>query len=244
MFLKQTLLFLVLCSCTACFQIQSGKPFKRIAPGAWRAVFLVGASGENLEQQKAAIDVWVEGSDEGQAAIKMYFKNGDQQFAADSLRFLNDTIWVFFKNQDSYLKGIYEIGLMKGELYRLSDNSPLGLAFDAQHGQFQRFPDLRIKPDFELSGSWDFSLAQANDSTEQKGLLVLQHKGNKAQGQWIFQEDTLSLAGTVQGPQILLSGFDGRHAVFIKAKVQGEKEIRSAAVYWDGYSFGAEASKR
>lgn len=244
MFLKQILLFGVLCSCTACFQIQSGKPFKRIAPGSWRAVFVVGASDEKLEPQKAVIDVLVEGSDQGQAAIKIHFQNGDERFSADSLRFLNDTVWVFFKGKDTYLKALYEIGLMKGELYRLSDNSPLGLAFDAQHGQFQRFPDLRIKPEFSFSGTWDVDLAQANDSTGQKGQLLLKHEGNKAQGKWIFQDDSLAVAGTVQGAQLLLSGFDGRHAVFIKAKAQGEKEIRSAGVYWDGYSFGAEASKR
>jgi hypothetical protein len=208
-----------------CFGIQTGKPFEHIAPGDWRGTFVVDAAGK--ERIPAMFHVH---SDTKGKPQKIEFRDGEHKIASDSLRFVGDTVWIYFHSPKTHLRLIYEVNIMEGFLYDETEKQ-YPVKFQSQSGAFPRFPDVRRPPIADISGSWKALVASANDSSTFETTLQFSAKGNDislllplADKDSSLTASTraggaFALAGAIQENKIHASGFDGRHVCYFSAEV-------------------------
>ncbi|MCP4438035.1 MAG: hypothetical protein GY810_03750 [Aureispira sp.] len=193
-----------------CLGIEKGKPFEHVAPGNWRGVFIV-------EGEKIPITFNINSSEEGQPQNFVFF-NGEHQLQSDSLRFWGDTVYVYFDDAQSHLRLIYEVNLMEGHWFDKTEKS-YPISFQAQNAQTHRFPNIRMTPVDNITGTWAVKAIVSQDSTLETQLRIATEK-NKATGSLVIDNNTsIPLEGTIQGDKIYLSGFDGRHICLFNATI-------------------------
>lgn len=203
-----------------CWGIQTGKPLNNIAPGEWRGVFMLD------EQHKDRVPlVFQVLTNDSNKTVGLAFKNGSQVIQSDSLRFWGDTLFVYFRQQQTYMKLIYEVNLMEGWLYT-SNEAEYPLEFQAQSGRFPRFPDVRRTPIHDINGQWSVLMEGAADSL-QTVVLDINTKGNYAEANLKMNDgQSFVLEGSIQGDQIYMSGFDGKNVLMLSALATNPKSLQ------------------
>ena len=225
----------------SCWNIEpSAESFKRLAPGPWRAIFILG-EGETEDLVQANLDMFVEQVEGSEP--EFYFFSGLDTLRPSRLRYLNDTIWAEFDEHKTVLRINYEIELMKGGLYEAETGKPKNLLFSAHRGYMKRFPDLGKEPVGNLSGLWRLS-GQSRGGEQGNWDLFIEAEGTKLRGYWADEKAKIPLAGTIQGGQILLSGFDGGQAVLLKAKTKDAQRIEAGALYLNRQTWAFEGEPR
>lgn len=240
------LLLGLLCSAglSACFNIQKGKEFKHVAPGAWRGVFMTDTSSR--VRLPVSFEVL---SDEHGMPKQLAFINGSERVLTDSIRFWGDTAFFYFQKSQAYFRVIYEINLMEGALYDQTQ-AEYPLQFQAQAGTFPRFPDIRREPAADVSGEWTMQLGLSSTSAETgtdslvNGKIQLKADKNQLTGLLTIPNyPPLQVEGTIQGTQFYLSGFDGRRATLISGVVPNANTIQKGSLKINYKEWAFQASK-
>jgi hypothetical protein len=236
------LLSLVACAFLAggCWDIKTGTPFKHIAPGAWRGVFifdqeppkkLMKVKKDSIRNERIPVAFQVVSDKEGYPKSFLFVDGGDS-LRSDSLRIWGDTVFVYFNQSQTYMRLVYEINLMEGILYdRTEKNYPV--RFQAQNGSYPRFPDIRREPIGDLNGSWTAQIADNQSDSTSTCAMQFVAKANNVSVRIEASPfaPALSLEGTIQGKQIYLSGFNGRAAAQLSAEISADgKSLQKASL--------------
>lgn len=244
--------FIALCawlvwSVVACFDIQKGKEFKHVAPGAWRGVFVVDTSST-----KYRIPVLFNvNSDEAGKPQQATFTNGNFQIATDSMRFWGDTAYFYFNSNQTYLRVVYEVGFMNGFLFDQT-NAQYPIIFQAQHGAFPRFPDIRRQPSRDIDGKWSLELVEelgdsvANHTAAIKIMLGQPNTPTETRTTAILEmpnAPAIELEGESQGSEIYLSGFDGKRAVLFTAALAAPNQFQQGLLLINNKRYVCTAKK-
>jgi hypothetical protein len=237
---------------SGCWDIQTGTPFKHIAPGAWRGVFifdqeppkkLMKVKKDSMRNERIPVVFQVVSNKQG-LPKSLLFVDGTDSLRSDSLRIKNDTLFAYFDRSQTYMRLVYEINLMEGVLYDLTEkNYPI--RFQAQSGVYPRFPDIRRKPIADVSGQWQTQIADNESDSMSTCAMNFVAKDNNVSVniQATPFAPALSLEGTIQGKQIYLSGFNGRTAAQLSAEITPDgKALQKATLRINDqlYSFIAQ----
>jgi hypothetical protein len=215
----------------SCWDIQKGKPFQHIAPEYWRGVFvfdqeapakLMKIKKDSVRAERVPVSLFVDSDAQG-LPQKLLFFNGQDTTSSDSLRFFGDTLFVYFNAQETYMRLVFEVNLMEGQLFDKNEkNYPI--RFQAQAGKYPRYPDIRRAPTADVSGSWSAEVADI--ATDSFSTVPMLFKADKNAVSVAISASgfipALYLEGTIQGKQLYLSGFDGKLAVQMVAELSAD----------------------
>ena len=234
-FMKSFLFLLSLLSLcllsASCWDIQKGKSFEHIAPEHWRGVFvfdqeapakLMKVKKDSVRAERVPVSFFVD-SDERGVPRALKFFNGQDTTVSDSLRFFGDTLFVYFNAQETYMRLVYEVNLMEGQLFDKNENN-YPIRFQAQAGKYPRYPDIRRTPTADVSGNWSAEVADIG--TDSFATVPMLFKADKNAVSVAITAagfiPALFLEGTIQGKQLYLSGFDGKIAAQLVAELNAD----------------------
>lgn len=216
---------------TGCFGLEVGQPFQHIAPGPWLGVFgfsseipskLMELHKDSLIQDKVPINFFVN-SDANGKPLNFQFVSNTDTVTSDSIKFWGDSVFVFFHENKTNLRAVFEVDNMQGYLYDMEEKD-YPVQFRAKSGSFARFPDIRRAPIADLNGNWNLLIASNENEDIFEGKLNFLVKGNIALAT-IESSDInpkMSLEGTIQGKHIYLSGFNGKTVIFLSGELSAD----------------------
>ncbi|MCH2022995.1 MAG: hypothetical protein MK207_11005 [Saprospiraceae bacterium] len=217
----------------SCWDIQTGKPITGVAPGIWRGQF-------TIDGQAIPIMFEVLNTDNNKQ-IEVVFKTAEQQLKADSVRVWGDTMFIDFKKANTQLKVVCQIDQMDGFLYDKS-GIEYPIVFAGHHAILHRFPDIRKTPKADLTGDWEITAYESQDSRI-TGRLRLVTQENKINGLlMIDSNEKITIEGCVQGTSIYLSGFNGKTVCLLKATIKNSKTLVSGTLITNKKSLFWEAT--
>ena len=229
----------IITSLGSCWAIQEGNRYEGIAPGTWLGLFMIG-EGETAE--KVPVNFEVTNSD-NESPIQLEFINGKTRLKADSLKFWGDTIFIYFKNTQKYLKVIHEAGLVEGFLYDDSKEE-YPIEFYAQFGERHRFIDLRQTPTADINGTWSMDILEESGDIIAARIDFTVNK-NKVLATMKTEQDAvgLDLEGTIQSDKVLLSAFTGDQIIFFRAELRDSVTMGKASIYFNQRILACNAKK-
>ncbi len=206
----------------SCYDLQTGRAFNKIASGNWRGTFLI-------EDEQVPILFEIKNTDNDKD-IKLIFKDGENIVEADEVRIWGDSLFAVFKKTKKQFRLKFEVDQMNGFLYDNTHQS-YPIQFTAQYAVAQRFPDVRIRPVADLTGSWSIEANYGKNITAKGNLSIVAQK-NKAKGHLQLETGIdMEVEGTIQGNQIYLSGFDGGVACLLYAEIaNGQSLIKGSLI--------------
>lgn len=121
---------------------------------------------------------------------------------------------------------------MTGNLIRHNKNPEMKTPLVAVHGEKERFPEEKDKPNIDLNGRWGVTLLDEQDKKE-TGVIVFEQKGNELTGSILTPTgDYRYLEGFVSGNEFEAASFDGVYNYLLKGKVvDGQMEAAILANY-------------
>lgn len=225
---------LIACLLSSCWSIQKGETIEGVAPGIWRGVF-------KLDRQNVPVLYKVKNSNNEQP-LELSFQTGDETLRSDTAYLFGDTLFAQFAEAQTTLKVIYQIDQMNGYLYD-QNNQVYPIEFSGIKGPRHRFPDIREKALVELTGEWQVT-ASAEEGSSIAATLRLSTTNNKVKGT-IQREggQRYPLEGTVQGAKLYLTGFDGKHVVWLSANIKDNQHLEKGSFRVNAESFFWQASR-
>ena len=224
-------IFYVACFCMlcACWDIQQGQPLHFVASGNWKGDF-------NLKDQSVPILFEVSSSED---SIEFSFINGASTIRPESFSRLGDTVYLGFDGGMTTLKLVGNVDRMDGFLLDKTQGE-YPIAFAAQNGNFQRFPNIRKKPVMNLTGEWALNISIDGDSMQAASIRFVANENDlEALLQWGKQ--TIALAGTVQNDVLYLSSYDGATVYFFNAKIDPLGKLYKSKLLLNNVSYYCDA---
>ena len=224
---------------SGCLEVDN--PFTGLPPGPWRAVLDLSPQpiasnpqGKPLpdngnfgfqEVTEGELPFNFEIKYENEKDYYIEITNGAEHIRVDDIfvgrdrSTAKDTVVISFPVYDSYIRAIFEEGVMEGE-WVLNNKPDYRVHFVARHGQNHRFTTLRKPPVMDLSGRWEATFGIGSEE-EYKAIAEFQQQGNHLLGTFLTETgDYRYLEGTVQANKLYLSTFDGAHAFLFEGKIQ------------------------
>lgn len=129
-----------------------------------------------------------------------------------------DTIRIDFPVYDTHISAYYEENVIEGVwVVHYRDN--YRIPFKGYFGKDHRFTVMNKPPVADLSGAWAVEFTEANGDGY-PGIAEFTQRGNELTGTFRTETgDYRYLAGTVQGPRLYLSVFDGAHAFLFEGQL-------------------------
>jgi thiol-disulfide isomerase/thioredoxin len=229
--------FLSLVIFSSCVETQH--TFSKLPPGYWRAaLYLNGTSlpintadeTSQINEIDGELPFNIEVVYENENSFFINIINGDEVIKVSDIVYgldrstAKDTIIINFSEFDTYIKAIYEEGIMEGDWY-VNYKENYKIPFKAYHGHKNRFPLKNEEPNFDVSGNWD---TRFEIDTEDEYPAVGQFKQNGKNIRGTFTTETGDyryLDGMVFGNKMKLSTFDGSHAFLFEAKILNQDSI-------------------
>jgi thiol-disulfide isomerase/thioredoxin len=181
-----------------------------IREGAWRGEFLF---PENKVPFTFEVSRDIAGS------VKVDFINGKEHATYTGVKMKGDSVMISLDLYDSYLIAHSDSQYLTG-YYRRNNSSTRPVPFEARYGEAHRFETTGDKTSFDISGTWDVEIANANDSTVDHTVGLFTQNDRQLTGTIMTTTgDYRYLAGEIDGNQILLSGFSGAAPRLIKARL-------------------------
>jgi len=185
--------------------------------GQWRAI-LIRKDGNDI-----AFNFDVKDSAGKQV---LYLRNAGERILVDDIVKDGDSLFIKFPFYESQLRArVTPEGNLEGVWLRHLADSWLTVPFKAFHGESTRFPHTTSTKAQSVSGRWAAVFRSANnpsDTTFRVGEF--KQTGDKVTGTFLDAGGDLRyLEGAVIGDSLKLSTFDGTHAYFFTAKIDGNK---------------------
>lgn len=115
-------------------------------------------------------------------------------------------------------------GMMEGFLIRHNKNPIVRTPAIAIHGESERFPEDKRKPEIDLTGKWSITLNDEDMKQEHKGVMIFEQKGNVLHGSILTPTgDYRYMEGFVSGKEFEAASFDGVYNYLVKGEVKDGK---------------------
>lgn len=171
--------------------------------------------------------VYDEGSEED---FKIVLYNAEERLVADDIRYgkdratNRDTVLVKFPVYDTYIKAIYNEGVLEGNwVVNYRDNYII--PFVAYHGKDYRFTNITKENQYDISGKWKCTFTE-DDGAEELIIGDFKQDGNEVTGTFRTETgDYRFLEGDIIDNKFYLSVFDGSHAFLFEGKILEEGKI-------------------
>ncbi|MGH1338017.1 MAG: hypothetical protein ACRBFS_17985 [Aureispira sp.] len=230
------LIFSIIAACllSSCWSIKKGEGVEGVAPGIWRGVFKLG-------RQNVPVLYEVKNSN-NQEPLQLSFSTGEQILVSDTAYLFGDTLVAQFASTQTRLQVVYQIDQMNGYLYD-EQSKIYPIEFSGIKGPRHRFPDIREQPSIELTGEWRV-LANIDEDSSTTATLWLTAVDNNVSGT-IQRENGQRhpVEGTVQGSKLYLSGFDGKHVLWLNASIKDNQHLEEGSFRINQESFFWEATR-
>ena len=195
----------------------NGKP-PVLKNGPWRA-FLERKDGNNIVFNFEVKD---------SAGKKvLYMRNAGERLLVDDISSEGDSVIIRLPLYESQLRAVLtKEGNLEGIWMRHLVSDYLVVPFKAYYGQNFRFPVAGPAVKANVTGRWAavFRSPNGKDTTFRVGEF--RQTGNKVTGTFLDAGGDLRyLEGVVTGDSLKLSCFDGTHAYFFTAKIEGNKLV-------------------
>ncbi len=239
---------LVLASFSGCLVIDN--KYDSIAPGPWRAELelvprQIAAEALREDDRDKDKDVVREVTELSEGILPFIFEvrykdetdvyieilNGEERIRVDDITIGRDratgkdTLLINFPVYESYIRGVFEQGVMNGEFIASNRGSDYRIPFSARQGKNHRFTTLRKAPKQQLTGRWEATFGLDSDSPYQ-AIGEFSQQGNRLLGTFVTETgDYRFLEGTVQDDKLYLSCFDGAHAFLFTGKILPDSSI-------------------
>ncbi len=239
------LCFVILCSIPACLVVDN--QFTGLAPGIWRGVLEIEPKfiSSNPKGQPLPEKMNIQFEEVADGELPFQFEviyendndfyinviNGEERIKVDQSDIKvgidrqtgKDTVWIDFPIYESYIKGIFEGGLIDGE-WVVKNRKNYSIPFKGHHSQDYRFTNLRKKPKLDMTGKWEVYFGEGEDTDAAIGEFV--QEGNELRGTFLTETgDYRFLEGTVQANKFYLSCFDGSHAFLFEGKINEDETL-------------------
>ncbi len=223
--------------------VEAPNQFSKLPPGIWRAVLKLddkpvsfAKTPEEVEYKKEFdykselpfnFELVYDSEDEFHIVLlnaneKIKVKAEDIRFGRDK-QTAKDTIIFNFPVYDSYIKGIYEDGVIEGN-WIVNYKEDYQIPFIAYHGKNERFFTFGKEASSNLTGDWNVAF-EVDTEDEYPAVGEFKQEGNKLTGTFLTETgDYRYLEGSVFDNKAFLSCFDGSHAFLFEAK-EIEKDV-------------------
>lgn len=236
------LLALALLAQTACIDIDTpGDAFDGVAPGKWR--FAV-----DMETDQVPFILEVKNTNNEQEPV-FELVNGEQRIASSRVelfrRNARDTALVYFEEAGTMLELSHEGDVMQGYWMDVKGERFARSVF-GRFGYYERFKDLRKKPDQEIAGQWSIKLYDENNK-ERSGTLEIQRSGiNKATAYLTLDGRRIGpFAGIAQGQDFKVSFFNAKEMGLLEATIESDSRlVKGGCVLDKGTRYAWEATKQ
>ena len=232
-------LFLIL-GTFSCIEIPN--QFSKIPPGTWKGVLKLDHEAVSLTSKVEEVEFKKEFDYAGELPFlfdvtytspeEFYIEiiNGterikvtDIQFGRD-LKTAKDTITINFPVYDTYIKALYEDGVIEGN-WIVNYKDDYAIPFIARHGKNKRFESFGKSASSDLNGNWDVTFEPGTED-EYPAIGEFNQNGNKISGTFLTETgDYRYLDGIVRDNKAFLSCFDGSHAFLFEAKQIEDKSL-------------------
>lgn len=233
----------ILLSTSACISIEN--KYTVLPPGKWRATLEleprdVPVPSGNREKDK--IYQSVEEVTQGElpfnfelvydddTTFHLEIINGPERIRVDDIitwhdRATNDdSIQINFPVYGTYIRAGFEDDKIDGNWYVPYKGDNYRIRFRAYHGQGERFTNLKKKPMTDLTGKWETTFGEEDNTY--KAIGEFQQDGNLLTGTFRTETgDYRYLEGTIQDKKAYLSCFDGSHAFLFEAKMMEDSSL-------------------
>jgi len=217
--------------------IEAPNQFSKLPPGVWRAVLKLddkpvsfAKAPEEVEYKKefdynSELPFNFELIYDSKEEFHIVLINADERIKvkAENIRFgrdkqtAKDTIIFNFPVYDSYIKGIYEDGIIEGN-WIVNYKDDYQIPFIAYHGKDERFFTFGKSASSDLTGTWGVKF-EVDTKDEYPAVGEFLQEGNKITGTFLTETgDYRYLEGSVFENKAFLSCFDGSHAFLFEAK--------------------------
>ena len=219
---------------TSCISVNN--EFEGIPPGKWRAYFKIydnelenaNLAKADMKYKELPFNFEVKQDTEGNPFIELM--NGDERIVLKDLSIgidrstAKDTITIDFPVYQSYIKAIYEDGIMEGNWY-VKYKEGYSIPFVAKHGDTNRFKQSHQAPATDLTGKWKTTF-DFDKEEPYMAVAELVQNGSKLTGTFLTETgDYRFLEGIVQGKKMYLSVFDGAHAFLFEALIEDDNSL-------------------
>lgn len=171
-------------------------------------------------------------------SIEAKITNAGEEILIKEIIVVNDSIHfklpVFEGTIDARLKK----GRMDGTYTHRGSGRSWSIPFYADHGVSDRFPQFNVAPAANISGRWEVRVGNGDEAEKQIGEFA--QSGSHLTGTFLTTTgDYRFLEGKVSGNDIILSAFDGAHALIFKANIAGDGTL-DKGVFCGGPSWKGE----
>ena len=229
--------------------IETNESFTKLPPGLWRGVLKLEAGTDVVAVEEEVGTAVKNDSDlpfqfnvvyDDANTFHIEIMNGEERIEVSDIIYgldrqtAKDTLVINFPVFDTYIKALYEEGIIEGEWF-VNYKPGYSIPFKAYHGIGDRFVDLEKTPTADLSGNWETTFEPGNEY-EYPAIGMFEQNGNKITGTFKTETgDYRFLEGTVQGNKLFMSTFDGAHAFLFTGKIMDDGtlvgEFRSGKHY-------------
>ena len=183
--------------------------YDSIAPGPWRAELelvprqlAAEALNDDKRDKDQKISREVEDLSEGilpfvfevryKDETKVYIEilNGEERIRVEDVTIGRDratgkdTLLINFPVYESYIRGVFEQGVMNGEFVATNRGSNYRIPFSARQGKNYRFTTLRKAPKINVSGRWETTFGVDSDAPYQ-AIGEFSQQGNRLLGTFV-----------------------------------------------------------
>ena len=156
----------------------------------------------------------------------LYLRNAGERILVDEITHAGDSLFIKFPFYESQLRArVTPEGNLEGVWLRHLADSWLVVPFKAFYGEGYRFAGAKAATDGKVTGRYAAvfrSLKNPNDTTFRVGEF--RQTGNTVTGTFLDAGGDLRyLEGTIIGDSLKLSCFDGTHAYYFTARVDGNR---------------------
>lgn len=182
-------------------------------------------------------------TDDGRVT-SMTISNGEERIKIEDIVHRNDSIIINIPVYNSVLKGRIESeNLITGKFLDLNKSAEHAIPFAAEHGKTFRFTNTISTTN--LPGRYRTTFSPGTkDSTE--AILEIQNEKGQLKATFLTETgDYRFLEGNIMNDKVYLSTFDGTHAYYFEADIQGDSLVngvyRSGAKYETAWEAKADS---
>ncbi|MBC7886203.1 MAG: TlpA family protein disulfide reductase [Saprospiraceae bacterium] len=256
--MKQWIFFglFVISICTGC--VAPNQTFEKIPPGIWRGTLLldrvpVSKYGDDRDIVKkfdfdAELPFNFEVIYDDASNFHVVIHNAEERIKITDIEFgrdkstAKDTVVIRFPVYDTYIKAIYEDGVMEGE-WVVNYRENYSIPFKAVHGVADRFSLVDGEVETNVDGRWSATFEiGTDDQYPATGLFRQEEK--RLTGTFLTETgDYRYLEGIVYKKKIYLSTFDGAHAYLFLGKLMDNGQLTGTYRSGSHYTTNWEAVK-
>jgi peroxiredoxin len=161
-------------------------------------------------------------------------KNAMEEIQLRNLSSVHDSTLMEFPVFESQLHlGRLQKGIYKGLWFKGAPGGFNTQKVTVHTAEHKRFQDQEKLPVYNIKGRWSV-VFRKTDNTTRPAVAEFNQEGNYLTGSFLTPSgDYRYLEGIVSGDSLKLSTFDGSHAFYFQAKINGNDEI-SSGVYCSG----------